>query len=360
MSDEAKNIFGRRLHQARTMQGLSLRALADKIGATVSHTALAKFENGELEPNSTVLIALANALGQASDFFFRPFTLHLQNIEFRKRASLGSKAEEAIKEQALEFFERYHEIEELLGESRPFAGKLDFPPLKTSEDAEGAANKLRTDWKLGRDPLPNLVELLESKGVRVYEPDVPEDAFDGFSADTKVGPVVVIRRGLNKNLLRKRMTTVHELAHIVLSLDRSVTGTKEREAIAARFAGAFLLPKETFIGEFGKMRNGISLGELIELKVNFGASIWAIMMRARQLGLISEAIFLRFCKEAAPWRSAKEEPGDELYRGNESHSRFRQLVHRAVAEDQVSMSKGAALLNQSLGELRKELRSVYA
>jgi len=107
------------------------------------------------------------------------------------------------------------------------------------------------------------------------------------------------------------------------------------------------------------MRNGISLAELIELKVNFGASIWAIMMRAKQLGLISEAVFLRFCKEAAPWRSAKEEPGDERYQGNESHSRFRQLVHRAVAEDQISMSKGAALLRQNLGEFRKGLQEVF-
>ena len=41
MKDDAKNTFGRRLRQARTMQGLSLRALAELLGATISHTALA-------------------------------------------------------------------------------------------------------------------------------------------------------------------------------------------------------------------------------------------------------------------------------------------------------------------------------
>ena len=46
--------------------------------------------------------------------------------------------------------------------------------------------------------------------------------------------------------------------------------------MAARFAGAFLLLRDTFIAEFGKMRRGISLVDLIELKVNFGASIWVI------------------------------------------------------------------------------------
>ena len=59
---------------------------------------------------------------------------------------------------------------------------------------------------------------------------------------------------------------------------------------AKRFAGALLLPKETFVAAFGSHRTGISLVELIELKVDFGASIWAIMMRARQLALISDAV----------------------------------------------------------------------
>jgi hypothetical protein len=118
--------------------------------------------------------------------------------------------------------------------------------------------------------------------------------------------------------------------------------------------------RNTFIAEFGKIHSGISLAELVEMKVSFGAAIWAIMMRARQLGLISEAVFLRFCKVAAPWRSAKEEPGDERYQGNESHSRFRQLVQRAVAEDQISMSKGAALLHHDLGDFRKEMQGLFA
>jgi len=357
MNGDAKNIFGKRLRQARMMRALSLRGLAEALKGALSHNALAKYEGGDMMPGSDVLGQLADALGQPPDFFFRPFTLHLKEIKFRKRARLGVKGAEAIREQALEYFERYHEIEELLGESRRFEGKLDIKPVKTPEDADEAADELRCKWKLGRDPLPNLVELLETKGIKVYEVELEQEDCDGFSAETEMGPVIVLAP--NKNLLRKRMTTAHEAAHIVLPLSGSLT-EKEEESAAKRFAGALLLPKETFMAEFGKMRNGISLAELIELKVNFGASIWAIMMRAKQLGLISEAVFLRFCKEAAAWRSAREEPGDERYQGNESHSRFRQLVHRAVAEDQISMSKGAALLRQNLGEFRKELQEVFA
>jgi len=342
------------------MRALSLRGLVEVLKGAVSHNALAKYENGEMMPGSDVLGQLADALGQPPDFFFRPFTLHLKEIRFRKRTRLGVKAHDAIQEQALEFFERYHEIEELLGESRGFDGKLKVKPVKTSEEAEAAADELRREWNLGRDALPNLVELLGSKGIKVFEAETEDEAFDGFSAETEAGPVVVLACKLNRNLLRKRMTTVHELAHIVLPMAESLD-EKAEEAVVARFAGALLMPKETFIAVFGKLRSGITLAELIELKVNFGASISAIMMRARQLGLISEAVFVRFWKSAGQkWRSAREEPGDEEYQGNESHSRFRQLVQRAVAEDQISMSRGAGLLRQGFGEFRKGLQEMFA
>ena len=169
MNEDAKATFSRRLRQARVMRALSLRGLAEALKGAVSHNALAKYENGEMMAGSDVLGQLADALGQPPDFFFRPFTLHLKEIKFRKRARLGVKGAEAIREQALEYFERYHEIEELLGESRRFEGKLDRKPVKTPEDADDAADELRRKWKLGRDPLPNLVELLETKGIKVHE-----------------------------------------------------------------------------------------------------------------------------------------------------------------------------------------------
>lgn len=340
------------------MQALSLRGLAEALQGRVSHNALAKYENGEMMPGTDVLGHLADALKQPPDYFFRAFTLNLKEVKFRKRASFGLKEEKAISEQSREFFERYHEIEELLGETRKFEGKLDIEPLKNVGDAEVAARELRIRWELGFDPLPNIVELLENKGIKVYEVKVQGDGFDGFSAETEIGPVIVLGQHLNNNLLRKRMTSVHELAHIILPLAADLS-EKEEESIAARFAGAFLLPKDAFIAEFGKIRKSISLAELVELKINFGASIWAIMMRAQQLGLITEAVFMRFCQTANAWRSDKREPGDDKYRGNESHSRFKQLVQRAVAEDQISLSKGAALLHQSLGDLKVDMQRLF-
>lgn len=354
--DETRQIFARRLRQARAIRGMSLRELSEALKNAVSHNALAKYENSEMMPGSEMIGLLADVLVQPVDFFFRPFTLNLQQIKFRKRARFGKKAQDAIREQALEYFERYREVEEMLGEVRQFEGKLRRKAVKTAEEAEDAADALRDGWQLGRDPLPNLVELLETRGIKVYETELEENDCDGFSAETEAGPVIVLAP--TTNLLRKRMTLAHELAHVVLPFAESLTEAEE-ENIAKRFAGALLLPKETFLAEFGKMRNAISLSELIEMKVNFGASIMAMMMRAKQLSLISEAVFVRFCKETTAWKSAKKEPGDDRYCGNESHSRFRQLVQRAVAEDQISISKGAALVRQNLATFRRDLQEVF-
>src|SRR5207248_11243467 len=146
------------------------------------HSALAKYENAQMMPCSETIALLADVLAQPVDFFFRPFTLNLQQIKFRKRARFGKKAQESIREQALEYFERYREIEELLGEVREFEGKLPRKPVKTPDEAEAAADELRDWWKLGRDPLPNLVELLETRGIKVYETELEEGDCDGFFA----------------------------------------------------------------------------------------------------------------------------------------------------------------------------------
>ncbi|MEX0680809.1 MAG: XRE family transcriptional regulator [Balneolales bacterium] len=368
MMKNNSEIFARRLRQARKMEGYSLRELSEKLEKRVSYNALDRYEKGIMMPSGEVLQALSRALGRPLDFFFRPMDLELEKIEFRKRTSLGKRAENAIKERARDFFERYAEVEELLDDARRFVNPLkdarspENPAVQSQEEAEKYSDLLRKHWELGTVPVPNIHEMLEEHGIKVHEVETGDDRFDGFSAQTDLGPVVVVCKKLDNNLLRKRMTLVHELAHIVLDIPDSLS-RKEKEAITSRFAGAFLLPIESFEREFGKHRKAVSLGELIEMKLQFGASIWAIMYRARQLDWIPESVYHRFCRVASQWRSEKKEPGDQEYKekglSGETHSRFRQLVYRAVAEGEISVSKGAGLLEVSLTGFRKGFKELY-
>ena len=358
MSDAPPSPFPRRLLQARQMMGWSLRELSEKIGGTVSYAALAKYEHGKMEPSSGVLLALADALKQSPDFFFRPFRLQLTGIRFRKKSRLSVTAETAFREQACEYFERYQEIEERVGDVRTFNPPFPGKTITAPEQADEFARRLREKWKLGVDPLPNVQQLLEDNGIKVFELATEDRQFDGLKAGTGAGPVVVLASWLNSNLPRKRMTEVHELAHIVLPFIEG-TPDREEEPPVARFAGAFLLPEESFKPAFGSHRHHLGVGELIQLKVTFGVSIWAIMKRAEQLGLISPSVYQRFCIYAneRQWRT-KGEPGDDLYQRPERHGRFRQLVLRAVAEDIISIAKGAELLGVDLAAMRRDLQEV--
>jgi Zn-dependent peptidase ImmA (M78 family) len=101
------------------------------------------------------------------------------------------------------------------------------------------------------------------------------------------------------------------------------------------------------------------LEELIQLKVFYGASIMSIMMRARDLDLISEATHRKFWMECGcKWRQQHKEPGDEKFQINEAPVRFKMLVLRAAAEGVISFSKGAGLLKMPLGRIREELQQV--
>lgn len=358
MAPQPSDVFARRLQQARTMRGLSLRALEAAIRGTVSHNALAKYERGEMMPGSETLIALGDALAQPVDFFFRPFRVAVNEVRFRKKSKLGIGRQKAIRELAADYVERYREAEELAGDVRRFIPPLAGRKVATVAEAEQAAAALRKEWHLGQDPLPNVFELMENKGIKVLElPDEDRD-FDGLSADTEAGPVVVIAAHLNNNLPRKRMTEAHELGHVTLPLADGVD-EKTEEKLMAAFAGAFLLPEETFTEAFGKKRHKLAVAELVEMKAHFGASIMAIMRRALSLGLITEPTYTRFCVITSQWGwRSRGEPGDDRYAGCESDGRFRQLVRRAVAEETISLSKGASLLGEPLSAVRKDLEQV--
>src|ERR1700683_1061615 len=347
---DIKSTFAHRLRQARTMAGLSLRELSQQIGQAVSHAALAKYEKGEMMPDSSLIAKLCRALGQQPDFFLRAPTLELGNVRFRKMARLSSTLEKAIQEKALEHFEGYAEIEEILGLAKPFVNPLKSSLVRTMDDAEAQARELRKEWKLGHDPIPGVISLLESNGVMIHEVDTNDHHIDGLCASTKAGPVIVIASLLNSNPLQKRMTTIHEVAHLLLKLPEGIEA-KEEEKLVGRFAGAFLLPADSFRDQFGKHRSVITLEELIQLKIFYGASIMSIMMRARHLDLISEATYRRFWMECGcKWRQQHGEPGDDKYQVKEQPVRFKMLVYRAAAEQQITLSKGAGLLKIPLGK----------
>lgn len=344
--------FGERLKSARKMSGLSMEALSERAGKAVTKQAISKYEKGLMNPGGDTLIALSRALGVKSDYFFRPPKIGWGELEFRKKSKLGRKAEERIKYRTLDFLERYLEIEDILCDKAIFKNPLSDINVHDLEDAEKATLEVRRKWKLGEAPISNLMELLEDKGIRIYEIEAGE-YFNGISAWAEGIPVIAVRK--QDDLLRKRFTISHELGHILLKFHKK-NGQKAREKLCHAFAGAFLLPENVIRAELGEQRTKIVLWELKKIKGIYGISIQAIMARARHLGIISDYTYRNFCITVNTQGWKIEEPGE--YLGKEHANRFDQLVYRSAAEEIITFSRAAELLNLPLSEFRRAFQFV--
>jgi Zn-dependent peptidase ImmA (M78 family)/DNA-binding XRE family transcriptional regulator len=335
-----------RIARARSAAGLSLRGLAERVG--VSHTAISKYERGELTPDSETLRALGQALGVRVEYFFRPDSVHLGQVEYRKRTRLGARALAKIQTEILDQAER---LVELLGffPDPPLPAFLvpELPAVTDLDDVEEAALALRDAWDLGDQPIADLVATLEDRGLLVLTtPGDAEGRFDGLAAEVVGRHLVVV--GADWPGDRQRFTLAHELGHLVLA-GRVAPGVDE-ERVCNCFAGAFLAPRPAVWAELGQRRRRLEERELLALKHEYGLSMAAWTFRARDTDVIDAPTFevLQRTFRARGWH--KQEPGEPVAPERPSH--FRRLVLRALAEDLIGEAKAAELVGSPLAKFR--------
>jgi len=343
-------MIGTRIKLARKKAGYSLRDLAEAIGGKVSAQAIGKYERGEMTPSSDVLIALSKALGVTLAYLMNSQGIELTSVDFRTKASTTAKDRARVETEVIEWVERYLQIEQILeldgtNWKQPFE-KLEA--IHSIEESEDLANRVRNYWKLGFDPIPNMTELLEEKGLKVLIVDLPE-AVSGFTCLVKrpAGlcdlPVIVVNKKCS--LERRRLTLAHELCHRLI--DPQYLSDKDEEKVANRFAGAFLMPRFHLEKEVGKHRHSLGYQELIYLKKIYRVSGAALLVRLRDIGIIESSVLTyMFQSVARNWRTQEPEelePKDK--RGEyEQPRRFERLCYRALAEDLISLVKAAELL----------------
>lgn len=344
-------LFSEKFKAARLLKGFSLQDLADKMNNKVSRQALHKYEKGLVVPDSEMIGCLSEALGVRPDFFFRETKVELGPIEFRKLTRLPAKEENKLVEQVRDALSRYLELEEILSIETSFVNPVNKVIIRSFEDVDKAAGKVREAWKLGCDPIFNCIELLEDHHIKVIEVESGE-AFDGMQTwVNKNIPVIAVNISKVKSSDRKRFTVLHELAHLLLNFEEGLS-QKSKEKFCHQFAAAMLLPRDAAIMELGETRNKLMIQELGGLKMQYGISIQAIVARAKDLEIISEGFYKQFFFyiNQMGWRS--QEP--YTYDGVERSNRFTQLLFRALGEELISISKAAALKNQSVAEFKEE------
>jgi Zn-dependent peptidase ImmA (M78 family)/DNA-binding XRE family transcriptional regulator len=351
--------FHDRLRLARLRAGLSLAALAEKLDTRVSPQAINKYEKGEMMPSSSVLVSLAGALSVSLDFLMSNQVIALEGVEFRKRASVAEKEKALVESEVIDFVERYLSIEAILDlPEKPSALEQIRPAtINTPDAAEEHAEKLRESWKLGGEPIPSMTALLEEKDVRVIEIDGP-DGFSGLTCRIQrpagKPPIhVVVRRRMNVE--RGRFTLAHELGHAVVG---EVKEGKTEKAVDV-FAGAFLVPSKHLKKEVGDRRTSLGYQELVQLKRMYGVSMWALLMRLQQVGIISDSAMKNLYRTPArKWLKDEPEPlaEDNDIAKLEQPRRFELYVYRALAEGLIPSTKAATLLRKSISDVEEAVK----
>ncbi|WP_394425247.1 helix-turn-helix domain-containing protein [Vreelandella stevensii] len=343
-------MIGERLLRARKAAGLSMKALADQVG--VSATMINKYEKEKSTPGSKVLIQLSKALGVRSEYFFRPVKAQLEGVEYRKRASTPQKLLNRIEADVLDQAERWQMLANLYPRFPlpDFAQPTGLPAqIASLDEVDTVSYGVRDAWALGRNPIPDLMDVLEAHGILVILTGVDDlNKFDGLQASVAGKPFIVVSRHWSGD--RQRFTLAHELGHLILH-GRLGQGVDEEKA-CNRFASAFLLPERGLRQQLGEQRHHLEAQELYLLKHEYGISMAACLYRAADLGIIDEGYrkraFILFRQQG--WH--KGEPG-EPYPAEESQL-FTQLVYRALGEGIISESKAAELLKMPLMQFHRE------
>ena len=302
-----------RLLQALAARGLSQVALASMVG--VSPATVSKWKSGQQSPEAEALTSLSRVINVTPEWFTRPIPEKCSLPLFRSNASAHVGAR-AMLEARLEWAQ---DIALALGEF------VDFPEVNlpkraftdpeqiTNADIEEAADECRELWSLGRRAMPDLAMAIEGAGVILVREETGVATIEGLSAWSQVlnRPLVLLSAD-KQNGFRSRFDLAHELGHLILhkGIERSTDSVRHKimEDQAHRFAGAFLLPAETFAAD---VKIPVTLDSLLLLKQRWGVSVAAMVMRLWALKIIDdETKGLLFKRRSARW-GVKAEPGDD-------------------------------------------------
>lgn len=304
-----------RLEQALAARGLTKGQLASLVGVAAS--TVTKWCKGDQAPEASTFERLASVLNVQPEWLTRAVLMPVSSPLYRSNAS-ALKAARAKLEARTEWTQ---EIAFLLSDYVDFPSinlpKRDFidPEQISKADIESAAEECRTLWQLGKGPIQNLALAAESAGVIVVREETEVSAIEGLSSWSEVlnRPIVFLSAD-KANGFRSRFDLAHEIGHLILHKHIPRADERDRynqmEKQAHHFAGALLLPAETFARE---VRVPTNLDNLLILKQRWGASVAAMMMRLHSLGLLRDDEKLAlFKRRSARWGS-KAEPGDDKW-----------------------------------------------
>lgn len=301
-----------RLQQVLSARRLSQIQLATMVGMAPS--TVSKWKAGTQAPDAAALERLAFVVNVAPEWFTRPISAEITPPLYRSNASAHAAARAMLAartEWAQDVALALEEFMDFPAVNIPARGFLSSDDI-SQQDIEAAAQECRDAWGLGSGPIPDVSLALENAGVILVREETGTVKIEGLStwAHPLNRPIVLLVADKG-NAFRGRFDAAHELGHLMLHKSIPATGAAaghaEMEQQAHAFAGAFLLPAETFAAE---VRLPVTLDSLLLLKQRWGASVGAMIMRLRALDIINDFGKTALFKQRSARWGAKSEPGD--------------------------------------------------
>lgn len=270
------------LQIAREMRGLTQAALAQESG--ISQGYISRYENGESPISEDHIQALAKALTLPIKFFYTPGKRCAadQGMHFHRQRRSISATDQKRLDSLVEKFRL--EAEELLSRVDSSYAPFAVPQYELQDfsgDIEAVAHAVRNLWEMDPGPVPNVIEELERASCLIYLYDFGTDKMDEVTQWTEpLPPIILVNSSAPGD--RQRFNLAHALGHLVLHHNR--TPPQEAEEQAHRFAAAFLMPAEDIRDELAP----VTIDHMLELKPKWKVSMAALILRARDIGEITE------------------------------------------------------------------------
>lgn len=286
----------------RIAAGMTQEQLANAIGVT--QAAMSRYENDLREPEPETVEGIAAALGVTTRFLertSRPAAALAVDVHMRRRATAKPTVWRQMEAQLnmLRMHSDFLREEVALASSLTMPG---FDPFTT--DPTDAARMTRSQWRMPSGPARSIIRWIEAAGSVVLMTDLGSQRVDGLSQWTADHPVIVVNAANPTD--RIRWTLAHEVGHLVLHRE-DTTDDMEREADA--FAAEFLMPELLVRPELANL----TLGKAVDLKRQWGVSVAALIQRAHQLGVLTDARRTSLFKQlsARGWR-VREPASEEI------------------------------------------------
>jgi Zn-dependent peptidase ImmA (M78 family)/DNA-binding XRE family transcriptional regulator len=391
--------LGQRLRAAREAAGLTQEDVAARLG--LPRSAIAQIELGNRVVSSLELDRLAFLYGRdirelLSDEFREEDALIAM---FRANADLAHHAETAdALRRCMALGRELTSLERLVGLDRDVAAAVHYglpvPRSKWEAIRQGAnvADQERRRLGVGEAPISDIMELLETQGVRTATVELPDDIAGLTLIDREVGPFVAVNVG--EHLLRRTFSFAHEYAHVLLDRDSQgmISRDSERNALAEVRANAFaanlLMPEagvRQFLGRLGKgvdnrlfaeaatvdgavsieargnpAAQDVQLHDIVLLAHHFGVSRSVALYRLRNLRIVSEREFQTLLAQDQAGRGRElerlllPEPDHQAAREAFRH-RFLSLAMEAYRRDAITRTKLTELASMVLSPADADL-----